>query len=1356
MGDNEREDVAGSSTVHHSVSHPARIDVVKFDGKTNFGMWRCEVLDALCALNLEEAVESEDCPEGMTEKTWLKMNRSACGLIRNCVTQDIKYGIMTETSAVKMWGFLESKYMTKSVENRLHMKRRLYRFTMRKGVSIDDHLNEFTKLLADLFNLDEEVKDEDKALLLLNSLPDSYENFIMTLIHGTDVLEYGEVTTALLNHEFRRRDKESSKAESAEVLSLQRGRSDKKKSWFKKGSSSGHFQKRDKSRGRSLGKNQCAYCMEEGHWKKDCPKIKNVNKGDYKGPKANISQVKMIEVDSDVSLSTVDQCLISDESSWILDSGATYHICPFREWFSSYKTLDGGVVTVGNNQACRTVGVGSIFIKMHDDTVREVTEVRHVPEIRKNLLSVGVLEAKGYKVVIYEGILRISKGALVFMRGERHHNLYYLQGKTVTGSTAVVEDSTDATTLWHMRLAHAGEPSLLALHNMGLIKGSNTCKIGFCEHCVFGKKTRVSFGTAIHSTKGILDYVHTDVWGPTKTTSLGGSQYFVSFIDDFSRYVWVYTLKHKSEVLEKFIIWKKLVENQTGKRIRYIRSDNGGEYTSNAFLQECQKSGIDHHFTVRETPQQNGVAERMNRTLVEKVRCMLSNSGMDRVFWAEAMDYACHLVNRLPSAAIGKLTPMEKWSGHPARDYEHLRIFGCPAYYHVRNDKLEPRAQKAVFLGFRHGVKGYKLYDHADKKIVISRDVTFDEASMLKPKCSQQVKSLGKTTDGLQIVELDVAPIVPLDSCIEQHVPGQIAADGLTDLGQEDVDTEEDVGEAPVEESIARCRSRRTNVPKPSWLRDHIAFALSATEAEIPSHFKEAMESPEGGQWKVAMDEEMESLYKNNTWSLVKVPPGKRAIGCKWVYAKKVGSPGEADVRFKARLVAKGFAQREGIDYDEVFSPVVKHPSIRVLLALVAQFGLILEQLDVKTAFLHGELEEEIYMHQPPGYGATHKDLVCKLNKSLYGLKQSPRMWYRKFDQFMQKEKFERSQFDHCAYYKQLPGGVYIYLLLYVDDMLIASSSQLEIDKVKNQLFKSFEMKDLGEAQKILGMEIQRDKSTGRVWLCQKAYLEKVLKKFGVDASTKAVSVPLAPHFQLSVDLCPKDDAERKEMRSVPYASAVGSLMYAMVCTRPDIAHAVGVVSRFMHNPGRSHWNAVKWILRYLKGTVDTGLMFERQSSVANLCVGYVDSDFAGDIDRRRSTSGYLFTLAGAPVGWRSTLQATVALSTTEAEYMALTEAMKEAIWMQGLLDDLGVEQEHLTVHCDSQSAIFLATNPVHHARTKHIDVRYHFVRDLIEKGDILLQKIDTKDNPADMMTKVLPVQKFNCCKTLVNTCAQG
>lgn len=572
-------------------------------------------------------------------------------------------------------------------------------------------------------------------------------------------------------------------------------------------------------------------------------------------------------------------------------------------------------------------------------------------------------------------------------------------------------------------------------------------------------------------------------------------------------------------------------------------------------------------------------------------------------------------------------------------------------------------------------------------------------------------------------------------------------------IAEEESDEEEVPTQEPQQQSepIATRRQKR-DIRKPARFTDMVAYALPVVDDDIPSTYTEAILSPERGSWAGAMEEEMQSLEKNKTWKLTQLPKGKKAIGCKWIFAKKEGFPIKEDVRYKARLVAKGFAQREGIDYNEVFSPVVKHSSIRIMLALVAQLNLELAQLDVKTAFLHGDLKEEIYLTQPDGFKVAGKeDWVCKLSKSLYGLKQSPRQWYKRFDMFMKGQKYKRSKYDHCVYLRRLQDGSYIYLLLYVDDMLIAAKSQTEIDKLKAQLSKEFEMKDLGEAKKILGMEITRDRKRGKLWLSQKQYLQKVLQRFGIHEDTKPVSTPLAPHLKLSSRLSPTTDEEREYMAKVPYANAVGSLMYAMVCTRPDISQAVSVVSRYMHDPGKGHWQAVKWILRYLQNTVDVGLTFEQDKSHGQCIVGYCDSDYAGDLDKRRSTTGYLFTLAKAPVSWKSTLQSTVALSTTEAEYMAITEAVKEAIWLHGLLKDLGVGQKQLEVYSDSQSAIHLAKNQVFHARTKHIDVRYHFVREILEEEEILLQKIHTTENPADMLTKVVTRAKFEHCLDLVN-----
>ncbi|KAG8496506.1 hypothetical protein CXB51_009106 [Gossypium anomalum] len=854
---------------------------------------------------------------------------------------------------------------------------------------------------------------------------------------------------------------------------------------------------------------------------------------------------------------------------------------------------------------------------MFDGVVRTLSDVRYVPELKRNLILLSTLDSKGYRYTAESGVLKISEGSLVVMKGQRKTaKLYVLRGSTVTGDAAVASSSLsddDITKLWHMRLGHMSENGMVELSKRGLLDGQGICKLNFCEHCVFGKQKRVRFTRGIHNMKETLEYIHSDLWGPSRVPSRGGANYMLTFIDDFSRKVWAFFLKQKSDVFSAFKSWKIMIEKQTGKQIKYLRTDNGLEFCSDEFNRLCKSEGIVRHLTVRHTPQQNGVAERMNRMIMEKVRCMLSNANLPKSFWAEAAFTACFLINRSPSVAIEKKTPQEVWSGNPA-NYSDLKIFGCPAYAHVKNGKLEPRSIKCVFLGYKAGVKGYKLWCPENRKVVISRDVEHQINTESTPQVSTKIENR--------------------------------------------------VASSP-QYSIAKNRTKREIKPPKKYAEaDLVAYALNVAEDidanQEPSNYSEAISCEDSEKWMFAMQEEMESLHKNKTWDLVKLPKGKKTVRCKWVFKKKEGTPGVEEPKYKARLVAKGYRQVPGVDFTDVFSPVVKHSSIRALLGIVAMHDLELEQLDIKTAFLHGELEEDIYMQQPEGFRVSEKeDYVCLLKKSLYGLKQSPRQWYKRFDSFMTSHDFKRSSFDNCVYFKKNNDGSFVYLLLYVDDMLIAAKDKGEIRKVKAQLSEEFEMKDLGPAKKILGMEILRDRKTSKFDLSQKGYIEKLLCRFNTRSAK-------------------------------PF------------------------------------------------GRTEDGV------------IGYVDADFAGDLDRRRSLTGYVFTIGGCAISWKATLQTTVALSTTEAEYMAITEACKEAIWLKGLFSELNEDLQISTVFCDSQSAIFLTKDQMFHERTKHIDVRYHFVRDIIARGDIVVSKISTHENPADMMTKSLPITKFEHCLDLV------
>src|SRR4051812_48764381 len=432
-----------------------------------------------------------------------------------------------------------------------------------------------------------------------------------------------------------------------------------------------------------------------------------------------------------------------------------------------------------------------------------------------------------------------------------------------------------------------------------------------------------------------------------------------------------------------------------------------------------------------------------------------------------------------------------------------------------------------------------------------------------------------------------------------------------------------------------------------------------------PTSYEEAMRSPRSSQWQEAMEEEMKSMSSNDVWDLENIPKGAKTVGCKWVYKTKYDSNGNIE-KYKARLVAKGFTQREGVDYNETFSPVSCKDSFRIIMALVAHFDLELHQMDVKTAFLNGNLEENVYMKQPKGFfmeGEEH--MGYRLKKSIYGLKQASGQWYLKFNDTIKRFGFKENVEYNCIYAK-FKSGKYIFLILYVDDILLASSDVSLLLETKKFLSSNFDMKDLGEASYVLGIEIHRDRKNGVLGLSQKAYCEKILKKYNIHASN-ATPTPIVKGDSFGKFQCPKNQYEIDQMKSVPYASAVGSLQYAQVCTRPDLAFINGVLGRYQENPGIEHWKMVKKALRYVQGTKGLMLTYRRSDSLE--IKGYSDADFAGDKDDRKSTTEYVFTLSRGAISWRSAKQSIVASSTMYAEFIACYEAM--GLWLKKFLPDL-------------------------------------------------------------------------------------
>lgn len=499
--------------------------------------------------------------------------------------------------------------------------------------------------------------------------------------------------------------------------------------------------------------------------------------------------------------------------------------------------------------------------------------------------------------------------------------------------------------------------------------------------------------------------------------------------------------------------------------------------------------------------------------------------------------------------------------------------------------------------------------------------------------------------------------------------------------------------------------------------------------AEEPSDVDEALASK---AWKGAMDVEMQSIVENGTWKLAQLSAGHKAIGLKWVYRVKRDPAGNV-VKHKARLVAKGYVQRQGVDFEEVFAPVARMETVRLLLALAAHSGWEVHHMDVKSAFLNGDLTEEVYVDQPPGYEvAGQEGKVLRLHKALYGLHQAPRAWYAKLDETLTSLGFTRSALEHAVYRR---GNSQSHLLVgvYVDDLIITGTTAADIISFKEQMQKLFKMSDLGRLSYYLGIEV--DQSSNGITLSQKSYAGKILE-IAEMSNCNSCHTPMECRLKLKKD----DDCDLFD--ATLYLRVIGSLRY-LVNTRPDIAHSVGIVSRFMEKPSTNHWAAVKQILRYIKGTMHYGCSYKRGHGTAEL-IGFSDSDHAGDVGDRKSTSGHVFFLGKNLITWSSQKQKIVALSSCEAEYVAIAAATCQGLWLSRLLEDItGTSPAQFKLLVDNKSAIALSKNPVHHDRSKHIDVKFHFVRDCMEKKQVEIDHVGTQDQLADALTKALGRVRF-------------
>ncbi|GJV18677.1 retrotransposon protein, putative, ty1-copia subclass [Tanacetum coccineum] len=779
----------------------------------------------------------------------------------------------------------------------------------------------------------------------------------------------------------------------------------------------------------------CHHCKEVGHCKRNCPAyLADLIKKKQVGT-ASSSDVFIIELFS------------FPTKSWVYDTSCGTYICNTKHGLGGVRKLK------------QVEAIGSFDLVLPNGLVICLDNCHYAPSI----LRVSKNNVHYFNAIPSNGVYEIDM-----------HNLVPNVNSIYNVSTKRAKHNLDSTYLWHYHLAHISKKRIEKLQHEGILKSTDDESFDQCVSCLSGKMTRKSFPHRPKRTTDLFGIIHTDVCGPLRHVSRQGASYFITFTDDYSRYGYVYLLKHKHEVFETFKVFKNEVENQLVKTIKALRSYRGGEYITQDFKDYLKACGIIQQLTPPYTPQHNGVFERRNHTLLDMVRFMMNLTTLPLSFWDYALESATHILNMVPTKKVDK-TPYELWYGK-VPNLSYLKVWGCEALVKRDTpDKLQQRSVKCIFIGYPKETMGYYFYFPSENKIVVARYAEFFKKNLITQEVS------GRAIDLKEIQNEDTSP-----SEITSKIPMEV--EGF---------------EPPQEEDIPIRRSERTRRAPDRLCLNVKVDEHSLGDLNEPTSYKAAMLDSKSNKWIDAMNAEIQSMMDNIVWVLVDLPPSYKTVGSKWIFKKKTDMDGIIHT-YKAGLVAKGYTQLYEVDYEETFSPIADIRAIRILISIAAYYDYEIWKIDIKIAFLNGYLDEDIYMVQPKGFVDPNHP-------------------------------------------RKASGSNVTFLILYVDDIIIMGNHIPSLQSVKDYLGKCFAMKDLREAAFILGIKIYRDR---------KLDLNK----------TQGASTP----------------KEVKRMQNLPYASAVGSIMYAVRCTRPDVAFTQNITSRFQQNPGELHWTAVKIFLTAL------------------------------------------------------------------------------------------------------------------------------------------------------------------------------
>jgi hypothetical protein len=873
-----------------------------------------------------------------------------------------------------------------------------------------------------------------------------------------------------------------------------------------------------------------------------------------------------------------------------------------------------------------------------------------------------------------------------------------------------------------------------------------------------------------------------------------GHIYCLMIVDNATRYCMADLLHKKSDATAAVIKHIRLKQNQLGIKLKRFHCDGGGEFNNKVLQDFFTEEGIELTTTVSDTSEHNGIIERMNRKHETNARCFMIQSGSPRELWGYAMQLSVLLHNHSVLKTIGNQIPIVLFHGNkPLRSISafklsELKVFGCDCIVHIPDKdrgKFDDRGADGIYLGYSRIKNAHRIFMLDTLKVQYERSVTFKEYSFRNLKESaKEIVKLSERLVGVSAPEDREWEVLRL--CNERIVRGkreyyvqwkgfenptwESAEKLLQDCPDIVANYLKEKNESSVSKSLqcnphTRPRGGGVKVPHPPHATNsahglYIAAlvidqpmweyaCLSVIDYPIPNSYKDVLTHTHREKWEDAMTKELCSIEDNHTWEPAILPNGRKALSTRWVFTVKHNDQNEIQ-RWKARLVVKGYLQRYGIDYDETFAPTVHMKTIKYMMAMAAESDMEIMQIDFDTAFLHAALDEEIYIKMPKGYQCPPGFNALRLLKSLYGLKQAPREWYLSLTKALNALGYHASHLDECLFMKEVDGNR-MYATVYVDDLLIFYPKSLtdvwESDKSK--LSSAFKIKDIGECNWILNMRVFRDKKRRMITLSQDNYVDLLLADFP-PPTDRMVKSPYK-FRDLTVVKPGMDDTPLDSKEHSDYRSIVGQLLYLSIITRVDIAHVVGILTRFVNAPKRYHMEAVMRVLQYLYHFRSSNLTLRGNTQRAskdtrlpyNLNV-WTDSDWADEAGDRKSISAYIVTLNNCPIVWKSIKQQTIALSSTEAEVYAITEGCREAVFLtQWLKHYFGVEQT-IIVKGDNEGSHKYADHATNHERTKHYDLKSMFCRDLFRGGTLSLQKVPSEDNLADILTKAQTPARFS------------